>query len=181
MKQVLKHAAIDQAEQIIHAAHEEFTVESRIETLIEVIDGVAFEQEQVNLIDRIRNTENEITVSLNCSNMPVVQGQVRFTSERFLVLKNQNGNFLINLVHTNYFLDVDQRAVFRIENVEIDTTSMWIKNLTQSQSRVSIYLVNGLQISGQLIRFSHDHLDLLVNQQTYLIPITNLVTLRSSS
>ena len=86
----------------------------------------------------------------------------------------------MNLDHTIYLAGVDQRAIFRIENSDLDTTSMWIKNLIEDQSPISIYLISGNQLSGKLIRFGSDHLDLLVNNQAYLIPLNSLVLLRSS-
>ncbi|MEN9741165.1 MAG: hypothetical protein RIR66_121 [Actinomycetota bacterium] len=180
MKQVSSIAAVDLAESILKDAHEEITVETRIEKLIEVTDGIKFEQEHINLIDRIRNTESEITLAINCPSFPIVNGSIRFTSERFLVISNNRINYFVNLSHSIYLAGVDQRAVFRIENSDLDTTSMWVKNLVENQSPVSIYLINGNQLSGKLIRFGNDHLDLLVGKQSYLIPITSLVLLRST-
>ena len=180
MKQVSSNDAVDLAESILKDAHEEITVETRIEKLLEVADGIKFEQEHINLLDRIRNTESEITLSVNCPSFPIVTGSIRFTSKQFLVISSNRKNYLVNLDHTTYLTGVDQRAVFRIENSELDTTSMWVKNLIENQSEISIYLISGNQLSGKLIRFGSDHLDLLVNNQTYLISITSLVLLRSN-
>ena len=180
MKQVSSNDAVDLAESILKDAHEEITVETRIEKLLEVVDGIKFEQEHINLLDRIRNTESEITLAINCPCFPIVTGSIRFTSKQFLVISSNRTNYLVNLDHTIYLTGVDQRAVFRIENSELDTTSMWVKNLIENQSEISIYLITGNQLSGKLIRFGSDHLDLLVNNQTYLIPITSLVLLRSN-
>lgn len=180
MKQVSSISAVDLAESILKDAHEEITVETRIEKLIEVADGIKFEQEHINLIDRIRNTESEVTLAINCPSFPILTGSIRLTSEQFLVISNSQINYLVNLASAIYLTGVDQRAVFRIENSELNTTSMWVKNLVESQSVVSIYLINGNQLSGKLIRFGNDHLDLLVHNQTYLIPITSLVLLRSA-
>lgn len=180
MKQVSSSSAVDIAESILKDAHEEITVETRIEKLIEVADGIKFEQEHIKLIDRIRNTESEITLAINCPSFPIVTGSIRFTSDQFLVISKNRINFLVNLAHAIYLAGVDQRAVFRIENSDLDTTSMWVKNLVENLSIVSIYLSNGNQLSGKLIRFGNDHLDLLVHNQTYLIPIKSLVLLRSA-
>ena len=180
MKQVSSNDAVDLAESILKDAHEEITVETRIEKLLEVADGIKFEQEHINLLDRIRNTESEITLAVNCPSFPIVTGSIRFTSKQFLVISSNRTNYLVNLHHTIYLTGVDQRAVFRIENSELDTTSMWVKNLIENQSEISIYLITGNQLSGKLIRFGSDHLDLLVNNQIYLIPITSLVLLRSN-
>ena len=181
MKQVSSNHVVDLAESILKDAHEEITVETRIEKLLEVADGIKFEQEHINLIDRIRNTESEITLAINCPSYPVVTGSIRFTSERFLVINSNRINYLVNLTHSIYLAGVDQRAVFRIENCELDTTAMWIKNLVENNSSVCLYLINGNQLNGKLIRFGSDHLDLLVNQQAYLIPISSLVLLRSAA
>lgn len=180
MKQVSSNDAVDLAESILKDAHEEITVETRMEKLLEVADGIKFEQEQINLIDRIRNTESEITLAINCPSFPILTGSIKFTSKQFLVISSSRTNYLINLDHTVYLAGVDHRAVFRIENKNLDTTSMWVKNLIEDQSPISIYLISGSQLSGKLIRFGSDHLDLLVNSQTYLIPICSLVLLRSS-
>ncbi len=180
MKQVSSNTAVDLAESILKEAHEEITVETRIEKLIEVADGIKFEQEHINLIDRIRNTESEVTLAINCRSFPIVTGSIRFTSEQFLVISSNRINYLINLAHAIYLAGVDPRAVFRVENSDLDTTTMWVKNLVENQSIVSIYLINGIQLSGTLIRFGNDHLDLLVHNQSYLIPTTSLVLLRSA-
>ena len=80
MKQVSSNDAVDLAESILKDAHEEITVETRMEKLLEVADGIKFEQEQINLIDRIRNTEREITLAINCPSFPIVTGSIKFTS-----------------------------------------------------------------------------------------------------
>lgn len=180
MKQVSSNDAVDLAESILKDAHEEITVETRMEKLLEVADGIKFEQEQINLIDRIRNTEREITLAINCPSFPIVTGSIKFTSKQFLVMGSNRTNYLVNLDHTIYLAGVDQRAIFRIENSDLDTTSMWIKNLIEDQLQITIYLISGNQLSGKLIRFGSDHLDLLVNNQAYLIPLNSLVLLRSS-
>ena len=180
MKQVSSNDAVDLAESILKDAHEEITIETRMEKLLEVADGIKFEQEQINLIDRIRNTEREITLAINCPSFPIVTGSIKFTSKQFLVMRSNRTNYLVNLDHTIYLAGVDQRAVFRIENSDLDTTSMWVKNLIEDQLQITVYLISGNQLSGKLIRFGSDHLDLLVNNQTYLIPLNSLVLLRSS-
>lgn len=180
MKQVSSNDAVDLAESILKDAHEEITVETRMEKLLEVADGIKFEQKQINLIDRIRNTEREITLAINCPSFPILTGSIKFTSKQFLVISCNRTNYLVNLGHTIYLAGVDQRAVFRIENSDLDTTSMWVKNLIDDQLQITIYLITGNQLSGKLIRFGSDHLDLLVHNQTYLIPITSLVLLRST-
>lgn len=179
MHKINESQVLVQAENIVREASEELSVETRIERLIEVADGVNFEQELVKLIDRIRNTETEITVAVNCPNFPVVTGSVLFTSEQFIVLKHLKTSYLVNLLQTNYFVGVDQKAVFRTINESIDTTTMWLKNLITKQKQVTIYLTNASYLQGQLIRFSQDHLDLLIQGQIYVIPINCLVLLRS--
>ena len=180
MHKINESQVLVQAENIVREASEELSVETRIERLIEVADGVNFEQGLVQLIDRIRNTETDITVALNCPNFPVVTGSVFFTSDQFIVLKNLKTSYLINLRHANYFVGVDQKAVFRTTNDSIDTTTMWLKNLISRQKQVTIYLTNGNYLQGQLVRFSQDHVDLLIRDQVFVISINCLILLRSS-
>lgn len=171
---------LDQAENILKDVGEEIEIENRIEKNLEVSEAVRSEQELITLIDRIRNTESEIAATINCPSYPVVTGEIRFTSEKYLVLHKPNSDFLINLAHITYLVGIDQRAIFKSELFQVDTTLMWLNNLIDHQNQVTIYLVNGNQLCGQLIRFSQDHLDVQIATQVFLIPISAVILIRSS-
>ena len=78
---------LDQTENFLRDIQEDVEIENRFETLLEVNENTRSEQELINLIDRIRNTENNISIMLNSSIFPVVTGLVRFSSDQFVVLQ----------------------------------------------------------------------------------------------
>lgn len=169
---------LDQTENIFRDTQEDVEIENRLETLLEVSESTRSEQESIRLIDRIRNTENEISIMLNCSIFPVVSGNVRFSSVNFVVLQSGLTNYFVNLSKIVYLICVDQRAIFRTEDLLIDTTTMWLKNLIDNFAAISIYLTNGIHMTGYLIRFSKDHVDMQINQNLYLIPFSAIVLIR---
>ncbi len=171
---------LDQTAKFLQEIGEEIFIEERINKTIEIDEVIRCEQEVINLIDRIRNTENEITVTINNSCLPALNGEVRFTSEKYLVIANQKAHFLINLSHLIMLSQVDNKAVFRTEYFPAETTTMWIKNLIDKNTQVTIFLSGDRQITGQITRFSHDHLDLHINQvQKLLIPLYAIQVIRS--
>ena len=171
---------LDQAENILRDVKEEIEIENRIDKALELTDAIRFEQESVSLIDRIRNTETEISMAINCPNFPVVTGEVRFTSDEYLVLAKDKNNFLINLCQVSYVVGVDNLATFRPNEFQVNTTFLWIKNLIDAENLLTIYLTNGNQLHGQLIRFSNDHFDLRVKNHNFLIPASAIVLIRST-
>jgi hypothetical protein len=177
--EVLEHAA-----SYLLEIGEEIFIEERVIRTVEVFEAIRFEQELINLIDRVRNTENEIVITTNSDSLPVIHGKVRFTSDRYLVISNTFGDYLINLAHIVLINEVDNRAVFRTEHFPIETTTMWIKNLIDQQLLVTIFLVGVRQLSGQITRFGHDHLDLVIDNpqdlmQRILIPLSAIQIIRS--
>jgi hypothetical protein len=163
---------------------EEIFIEERVTRTVEVFEAIRFEQELINLIDRVRNTENEIVITTSSDFLPVVNGKVRFTSDRHLIISNRFADYLISLAHIVMINEVDNRAVFRTEYFAIETTTMWIKNLIDQELLVTIYLVGARQLSGQITRFGHDHLDLVIgnpkdSMQKMLIPLSAIQVIRS--
>lgn len=176
---VMQLEVLAQVEAILAQVAEEITVESRIEKLLEVTQLVRQQHESINLIDRIRNTDGEVTVQLNCQNFSTITGSIKFTSDNYLVISNANCDYFLNCSFIELVLGVDSRAVFRTTNLAVDTTLLWLKNLIEVNKQVSIQLASGKYLSGQIIRSNYDHLDLLVNGQTLLIPLHSIVLLRS--
>ena len=172
---------LDQAENILRDVKEEIEIENRIDKVLELTDAIRFEQESVSLIDRIRNTDAEISMAINCPNFPVVTGEVRFTSDEYLVLAKDKNNFLINLSQVSYVVGVDNLATFRPNEFQVNTTFLWIKNLIDAENLLTIFLTNGNQLQGQLIRFSDDHFDLRVKNHNFLIPSSAIVLIRSTN
>lgn len=172
---------LDQAAIILRDAQDEIAIEDRIDDSLEVIENIRYEQESINLIDRIRNTEDQITIRVNCSSFPIVIGSVRFTSDEFIVIRTKPADFLVNISQVLMVSQVEELAVFRTNQGEINTTTMWIKNLIDCETQVTIYLVGGNQLVGKLTRFSHDHLDLRTNTLNILLPLSAVVLIRSSN
>lgn len=172
---------LDQAENFLRAASEEIEIESRLDKSVEVFEAVRAEQELINLIDRIRNTDSQISILTTNKSLPAVTGDIRFTSEKYLVISNQQSDYLISLDQILLVNQVAEQAVFRTNYFAVETTTMWIKNLIDLETEVNIYLVGGHQVSGKLMRFGHDHLDVQINRQKALIPNSAIAIIRSKN
>ena len=172
---------LDQAENFLRAASEEIEIESRLDKSVEVFEAVRAEQELISLIDRIRNTDSQISILTTNKSLPAVTGDIRFTSEKYLVISNQQSDYLISLDQILLVNQVAEQAVFRTNYFAVETTTMWIKNLIDLETEVNIYLVGGHQVSGKLMRFGHDHLDVQINRQKALIPNSAIAIIRSKN
>jgi hypothetical protein len=172
---------LDQAENLLRAASEEIEIETRLDKSVEVFEAVRAEQELISLIDRVRNTEGQISILTGNKSLPAITGEVRFTSDKYIVITNQQSDFLISLDQILLVNQVAEQAVFRTNHILVETTTMWIKNLIDLETEVNIYLVGGHLVSGKLIRFGHDHLDVQINLQTALIPTSAISIIRSKN
>lgn len=170
-----------QVDEILDQAAQDIKVESRIEKLLEVSQIVKDQQETVDLIDRIRNTEGQIKIAFTQKELPNVIGEVQFTSDEFLVLKQGNTKYLIALNQVEIISGVDEKAIFRTTNYQVNTPLLWLKNLIDDCKLVTVQLISGRAISGQISRFNSDHLDLVSASQINLIPFNSIVYLRSSN
>ena len=170
-----------QANSIVSQAAEDITVETRIEKRLEITQLIRSAQEQVSLLDRIRNTDGQITLCLNCANYPTVSGEIRFTSEDFLVIDQSQAQFLVRLNQIEYIFGAENKGIYRNANNSVDTTLLWLKNLIDSSHHVSVHLISGKTFTGQIVRLNSDHFDLLVNQNTYLIPLVAIALIRSNN
>lgn len=170
-----------QANSIVSQAAEDISVENRIEKRLEISQLIRSAQEQVSLLDRIRNTEGQITLCLNCANYPMITGEIRFTSDDFLVLDQGQAQFLVRLNQIEYISGAETKGIYRNVNNSVDTTLLWLKNLIESNRHVSVQLASGKTFSGQIVRLNHDHFDLLVNQNRYLIPLAAIALIRSNN
>lgn len=170
-----------QANSIVSQAVEDITVETRIEKRLEITQLIRSAQEQVSLLDRIRNTDGQITLCLNCANYPTVSGEIRFTSEDFLVIDQSQAQFLVRLNQIEYIFGAENKGIYRNANNSVDTTLLWLKNLIDSSHHVSVHLISGKTFSGQIVRLNSDHFDLLVNQNTYLIPLVAIALIRNNN
>ena len=170
-----------QANSIVSQAAEDITVETRIEKRLEITQLIRSAQEQVSLLDRIRNTDGQITLCLNCANYPTVSGEIRFTSEDFLVIDQSQAQFLVRLNQIEYIFGAENKGIYRNANNSVDTTLLWLKNLIDSNHHVSVHLISGKTFTGQIVRLNSDHFDLLVNQNTYLIPLVAIALIRSNN
>lgn len=170
---------LDQAENLLREVSEEIEIETRLDKSVEVFEAIRAEQELINLIDRIRNTEGQISILTGLKHFPTITGEVRFTSDKYVVLANAQSNLLISLNQILLVNQVAEQAVFRAEHFPVETTTMWIKNLIDLGIEVSIYLVSGQQITGKIIRFGHDHLDVQFKCQKVLIPTSAIAIIRS--
>ena len=117
-----------QANSIVSQAAEDITVETRIEKRLEITQLIRSAQEQVSLLDRIRNTDGQITLCLNCANYPTVSGEIRFTSEDFLVIDQSQAQFLVRLNQIEYIFGAENKGIYRNANNSVDTTLLWLKN-----------------------------------------------------
>lgn len=172
---------LDDLELIVRSATEEIAVESRLEETLEIYESIRFEQESINFVDRLRNTEGEIQVAINDKNFPLITGEIRFTSDDHLVLANSQADYFISNSQICFINRVDNKAIFRIQNLPIETTTLWIKNVIDQQKVVSVSLLSGIQIIGKINRFGHDHLDFQSRNQNYLLPIAAIVLIRSNN
>lgn len=170
-----------QANSIVSQAAEDITVETRIEKRLEITQLIRSAQEQVSLLDRIRNTDGQITLCLNCANYPTVSGEIRFTSDEFLVIDQSQAQFLVRLNQIEYIFGAENKGIYRNANNSVDTTLLWLKNLIDSSHHVSVHLISGKTFTGQIVRLNSDHFDLLVNQNTYLIPLVAIALIRSNN
>lgn len=170
-----------QANSIVSQAAEDITVETRIEKRLEITQLIRSAQEQVSLLDRIRNTDGQITLCLNCANYPTVSGEIRFTSEDFLVIDQSQAQFLVRLNQIEYIFGAENKGIYRNANNSVDTTLLWLKNLIDSSHHVSVHLISGKTFTGQIVRLNSDHFDLLVNQNTYLIPLVAIALIRNNN
>ena len=170
-----------QANSIVSQAAEDITVETRIEKRLEITQLIRSAQEQVSLLDRIRNTDGQITLCLNCANYPTVSGEIRFTSEDFLVIDQSQAQFLVRLNQIEYIFGAENKGIYRNANNSVDTTLLWLKNLIDSNHHVSVHLISGKTFTGQIVRLNSDHFDLLVNQNTYLIPLVAIALIRNNN
>ena len=170
-----------QANSIVSQAAEDITVETRIEKRLEITQLIRSAQEQVSLLDRIRNTDGQITLCLNCANYPTVSGEIRFTSEDFLVIDQSQAQFLVRLNQIEYIFGAENKGIYRNANNSVDTTLLWLKNLIDSNHHVSVHLISGKTFTGQIVRLNFDHFDLLVNQNTYLIPLVAIALIRNNN
>ena len=170
-----------QANSIVSQAAEDITVETRIEKRLEITQLIRSAQEQVSLLDRIRNTDGQITLCLNCANYPTVSGEIRFTSEDFLVIDQSQAQFLVRLNQIEYIFGAENKGIYRNANNSVDTTLLWLKNLIDSSHHVSVHLISGKTFTGQIVRLNSDHFDLLVNQNTYLIPLVAIALIRKNN
>lgn len=170
-----------QANSIVSQAAEDITVETRIEKRLEITQLIRSAQEQVSLLDRIRNTDGQITLCLNCANYPTVSGEIRFTSEDFLVIDQSQAQFLVRLNQIEYIFGAENKGIYRNANNSVDTTLLWLKNLIDSNHHVSLHLISGKTFTGQIVRLNSDHFDLVVNQNRYLIPLVAIALIRSNN
>lgn len=170
-----------QADSIVSQAVEDITVETRIEKRLEISQLIRSAQEQVSLLDRIRNTEGQLTLCLNCANYPTVSGEIRFTSEDFLVIAQRQAQFLVRLNQIEYIFGAETKGIHRTTNNSVDTTLLWLKNLIDSNRQVFVHLIGGKTFIGQIVRLNSDHFDLLVNQSSYLIPLAATALIRSNN
>lgn len=170
-----------QANSIVSQAAEDITVETRIEKRLEITQLIRSAQEQVSLLDRIRNTDGQITLCLNCANYPTVSGEIRFTSDEFLVIDQSQAQFLVRLNQIEYIFGAENKGIYRNANNSVDTTLLWLKNLIDSNHQVSVHLISGKTFTGQIVRLNSDHFDLLVNQNTYLIPLVAIALIRNNN
>ena len=170
-----------QANSIVSQAAEDITVETRIEKRLEITQLIRSAQEQVSLLDRIRNTDGQITLCLNCANYPTVSGEIRFTSDEFLVIDQSQAQFLVRLNQIEYIFGAENKGIYRNANNSVDTTLLWLKNLIDSNHHVSVHLISGKTFTGQIVRLNSDHFDLVVNQNRYLIPLVAIALIRSNN
>ncbi len=170
-----------QANSIVSQAAEDITVETRIEKRLEITQLIRSAQEQVSLLDRIRNTDGQITLCLNCANYPTVSGEIRFTSDEFLVIDQSQAQFLVRLSQIEYIFGAENKGIYRNANNSVDTTLLWLKNLIDSNHHVSVHLISGKTFTGQIVRLNSDHFDLVVNQNRYLIPLVAIALIRSNN
>ena len=170
-----------QVHDILDQAAQDITVETRIEKLLEVSQIVKDQQETIDLIDRIRNTAGQIKIAFVQKELPNLIGEVQFTSDEFLVLKQGKTKYLVALNHIEIISGVDERAVFRNANQQLNTPLLWLKNLIDDCKLVTVQLISGRAISGQISRFNSDHLDLVSASQVNLISLNSIVYLRSSN
>jgi hypothetical protein len=140
-----------QVDEILDQAAQDIKVESRIEKLLEVSQIVKDQQETVDLIDRIRNTEGQKT------------------------------KYLIALNQVEIISGADEKAIFRTTNYQVNTPLLWLKNLIDDCKLVTVQLISGRAILGQISRLNSDHLDLVSASQINLIPFNSIVYLRSSN
>lgn len=171
---------LDQLEVIVQSAAEEIVVESRLEETLEIYESIRYEQELINFIDRLRNTEGEIQVTMACKNYPLITGEIRFTSDEYLVLSNSQADYFIASKHICLINNADPKAIFRMDTLPIETTMLWIKNLIDAQSLVSVTLLGDIQLVGTIIRFGHDHLDFVAASKYFVIPMSAIVVIRSN-
>ena len=170
-----------QVHDILDQAAQDITVETRIEKLLEVSQIVKDQQETIDLIDRIRNTAGQIKIAFVQKELPNLIGEVQFTSDEFLVLKQGKTKYLVALNYIEIISGVDERAVFRNANQQLNTPLLWLKNLIDDCKLVTVQLISGRAISGQISRFNSDHLDLVSASQVNLISLNSIVYLRSSN
>ncbi len=176
---VPEYSVLSQADQILAAAAEEISIEERIEKRLEITQLIREQQEDVDLLDRIRNTEGHLIILLKSEMFPTITGEVRFTGKEFLVLNTNHSEELVNLNFVEIIDGLDQKAIFRINNSQVDTTLLWLKNLIDNNRSVQIWLSSGKSISGQIIRHNSDHLDVVANNKIRVIPMKSIVLLRS--
>jgi hypothetical protein len=177
---------LDQVEVILQDVAELVETENRVDETLELTESIRLEQESINLIDRIRNTAGEITISLNCPSYPLLTGLVRFSSPEYLVLRGNNSDYFINLAQIVMLKSVDERAIFKLTQLEFDTTKMWLKNLLDESQYVTVFLADGSQHDGVVTRLNHDHIDLVnyncANSKTsLLIPLDSITLIRKSN
>lgn len=153
--------------------------EQRLDLAYEVMETVRYEQAHISWLDRLRNTTGELEIQISSAQIPVVTGNLMHLSDPFLILKNSQAQFLINLKFVTSVSGLNQLAGAAQSLEKFNwLDNVWFRDLSDRQVRGTWYLTDNQVIEGYCLRTGYDAIDIATSLKVLTFPKRAIVASR---
>ena len=162
---------ITELNRVLFRAAEEVESEERLDLTYEVLETVRFEQAHISWLDRLRNTSSSVELRLSHSQLPLVQGEVRYLADPFVILESMKTQYLVNADFVSAASGLSELSQNPAKLDAINwLDNVWFHDLADQNISSTWYLVDDQVIEGACRRTGFDSLDIETNSKVVTIP-----------
>ena len=171
---------ITELNRVLFQAAEEVESEERLDLTYEVLETVRFEQAHISWLDRLRNTASSVELRLSHSQLPLVQGEVRYLADPFVIVENMKTQYLVNADFVSAASGLSELSQNPANPDAINwLDNVWFHDLADQNISSTWYLVDDQVIEGACRRTGFDSLDIETNSKVVTIPKRAIVANRT--
>lgn len=172
---------ITELNRVLMQAAEEVESEVRLDLAYEVLETIRFEQAHVSWLDRLRNTSSTVELKLAHAHLPIATGKIMHLADPFLILRNENTQFLINFEFVLAVHGLNELSQKLMKPDVINwLDNVWFHDLADQQLNSTWYLTGDYVVEGTCLRTGFDSLDIETNSKLLTIPKRSIVASRTT-